>query len=125
MRKLFIVFLLIFCTNIAFSQLSDGKYVFADKDITLSFKVTDDGTQLKDVRITENATNKTEYGNGEWFTLNLNGVGPDYEGPSGWYQFQTSGCNYEFESSNKELKLSRFDCKNSKSSQKFTLYRKR
>ncbi len=112
-------------TNIAFSQLSDGKYSYANNEITLSFFVRKGGTELRNVRLIDNYSKETHLGSGNWFSVNLNGAGPDYSGPVGWYQFQTQYCNFDFELDKEDLILNQFDCKNKRSSKKIILKSKK
>ena len=108
-------------SNSSFSQMDDGKYKFANNEITLSFTITGDGWQIKEIKITNNTTKKIVTGQGEWFRVNLNGVDADYDGPEGWYQIQTSECNYEFNVPSNKLTLSQYDCKKGIKEKKYQL----
>jgi hypothetical protein len=103
---------IMFITNSAFSQLSNGKYKYSNAEIALSFTISDEGYVISEIVLTNKTINKVFKAEGEWFEVNRNGADAGYDGPSGWYQFQTQECNYDFNTPNSKLILSRFDCKN-------------
>jgi hypothetical protein len=90
--------------------MSDGIYSFKNSELTLSFKVDGDGYDIYNVILTYHSNGQKEYGTGQWFKVNMNGVDPDYSGPNGWYQFQTSRCNYSFNETTNKLTLEQYDC---------------
>ncbi len=87
------------------AQKGEGKYHYANDEISLTFTVIDGGWGLSEVVFTNKKTGKSTTGVGEWFKLNMNGVDPDYNGPEGWYQFETQECYYEFNEPHETLSL--------------------
>jgi hypothetical protein len=124
MKKIIYSIIILCFSNSSFSQMNDGKYKFANNEITLSFTITDEGFQIKEINITNNTTKKILPGEGEWFKVNLNGVDADYNGPEGWYQIQTAECNYEFNVPSNKLTLSQYDCKKGLKEKKYQLLKK-
>jgi hypothetical protein len=122
MKKIIYSIIILCFSNSSFSQMNDGKYKFANNEITLSFTITDDGFQIKEIKITNNTTKKIVTGEGEWFTVNTNGA--DSEGPNAWYQIQTAECNYEFNVPSNKLTLSQYDCKKGLKEKKYQLLKK-
>lgn len=87
-----------------------GEYSFANGDDLFKFTISDDGWAISSVEI--NGTKETLI-DGYWKEVNENAVEDDYDGPEGWYEFQTEQCNYNFDAPiNGKLKLVSFDCKN-------------
>jgi hypothetical protein len=101
-------------TKSAFSQMSDGKYVYNAKEVTLELSITDGGWTISSASVTDNTTKKTSTGKGV------------YRSASGaeWYEFQTAECNYDFDAPTGKLILSQFDCKNGQKDVKYTLTKK-
>jgi len=102
----------------AFCQLQNGKYKYSNTETAISFTIRDDGHTITDIKLLDKKTNKTFIATGEWFEVNTSGADPGYNGPSGWYQFQTSQCNYDFNTPGSKLTLSQFDCKNGQKEKK-------
>ncbi len=121
MRRLILSILFINLYVECFCQLNDGHYTFTNGEITLSFDVVENGEVLNNVIIQNHKSQKTDKGNGEWFRVNPNGADSSYDGPMGWYQFQTDNCNYEFDEPASSLKLSKFDCKNGEAEMEYIL----
>jgi len=115
-------FLLLVQTTLA--QMDDGQYTFANDKVTLKLTVIDDGWTISSVTLTNNTSKKTSTGTGEWFRVNPNGVDEDYQGPWGWYQFQTADCNYEFDVPKDKLILNQYDCTNGQQEVEYTLIKK-
>jgi hypothetical protein len=99
-RFAFSFFLITLCKP-AISQINVGRYSYTNGKITLSFN---------------------DKGSGEWFRVNIHGADPEYDGPLGWYQFQTTNCNYSFNEPSSELVLSKYDCKNGEPEAEYTLW---
>lgn len=110
MNKFYLTLLTFFICSFSYSQLSDGNYTFKNADFTLSFTIASDGWEMNDVVLTNMKTGKKENAIGEWFKVNMNGADADYSGPEGWYQFQTTQCNYDFNVPTSKLILQQFDC---------------
>ena len=112
MKKIIYSFILaFFFSNVAFSQMADGDYKFADKEITLHFKITDNGFAISSITLTNNSNQKNISAKGELMKA----------GAVVWYQFQTSECNYEFDVPTAKLILSKFECKNGQKPKKYQL----
>lgn len=118
---LFVLILFIFSQS--FSQMSNGSYKFKNADVTLSFTVENGGWDISNVVLIYNANGHKEYGSGEWFKVNRNGADPDYSGQDGWYQFQTSKCNYSFDEPTSKLVLKQYDCVVNRREMTYTLTR--
>jgi len=80
----------------SFSQLNDGKYVFKNKEMKLILNASNFGRDLN-ITLINNKTNKITKTKGNWFQINRNGADSRYDGPSGWYLFQISNCDYIFD----------------------------
>jgi hypothetical protein len=109
MKKLIFISIL-FISSLSYSQfLEDGFYSFTDGDkYTLNLEICDGGGSICSFNFMfdKNTVDFTE--SGEWFRVNLNGLGENYEGPVGWYQANAKDISYEFESlSNGTFKLTR------------------
>jgi len=124
MKTVISFFLLIFISQSAFSQMKDGKYKFSNEEITLNFTTSEEGSNITEITLINHKTNKTITGEGEWFTVNENGADASYDGPTGWYQFQTSECNYSFDIPKNNLILSQYECQNGLTEKEFVLYQK-
>lgn len=100
--------------NTCFCQMDDGAYCYSNNDISLSFVLTDQGNIIRSATIIFYLYpgDLVLTGTGEWFEVNPNGVDKNYDGPFGWYQFQTTICNYTFEYPKDKgfLKLEQYDC---------------
>ena len=110
MKKIYLTLLALFTLGYSFSQMEDGEYIYSNSEITLMFTIGGAGWEIYDIALVKNATDDSMGGTGEWFKVNMNGVDEDYEGPEGWYQFQTDDCRYDFNEAKDELKLNQFDC---------------
>lgn len=110
MKKFYLIILVFFIYGFSYAQMSDGNYTFKNADFTLTFTISSDGLEMNDVVLTNLKTGKKENAIGEWFKLNMNGADADYSGPEGWYQFQTTKCNYDFNVPTSKLILRQFDC---------------
>lgn len=119
---LLILFVLIFFRN-GFSQLNNGSYTFKSAELTLSFTISNEGWDVSKVVLLNNKTGQKEFGSGEWFRVNRNGADADYSGADGWYQFQTSNCNYSFDEPNSKLVLQQYDCAKNRKDMTYTLTR--
>lgn len=98
----------------AVAQFDNGNYVFEDSEIKLELAITDNGWEIENAKVTYKATNKVVSGSGDY--IHSNGVE--------WYQIETDECNYEFDYSENELLVTRYDCNDGQSDKKFTLKRK-
>jgi hypothetical protein len=114
----------LFFVQTTLAQMDDGEYTFSNDKVTLKLTVIDDGWTISTVTLTNNMSKKTSKGTGEWFKVNPNGVDEDYQGPLGWYQFQTTDCNYDFEVPKEKLILNQYDCSNGQSKDEYTLINK-
>lgn len=110
MNKFYLTLLTFLICGFSYSQMSDGNYTFKNADFTLTFTIASDGWEMNDVVLTNMKTGKKENAIGEWFKVNMNGADADYSGPEGWYQFQTTKCNYDFNVTTNKLILKQFDC---------------
>ena len=109
-----------------FGQLNSGTYVFKSgdpnfhwqefwnygalkyQDFVFTVSIGGIGWDIESIQF-----NKREevLKDGYWRTVNMNGVDENYDGPTGWYEFQTDQCNYSFdEPQNGRIILHRFDC---------------
>ncbi|MFM8431574.1 MAG: hypothetical protein ACKOA1_02155 [Bacteroidota bacterium] len=109
---------------VASAQMNDGRYVYSNSEITIEFTITDSGWDLPSVKVIDNQTKKIITGKGYWHKVNMAGVDEGYDGPEGWYEFQTQSCNYSFDEPKGNLVLQQFDCKNGQSDKQRTLTRK-
>jgi hypothetical protein len=110
MMKTYLTILAFFTLGYSFSQMEDGNYTYANSEFTLSFTIGEDGWEIFNIVIMDNANGDFEEGTGEWFKVNMNGADEDYEGPEGWYQFQTDNCKFDFNEAIDDLYLNRFEC---------------
>lgn len=110
MKIILSIFFVLFLFGNVFSQLNDGNYTFKSADFTLSFTISNEGWDVSKIILLNNKTGQKESGSGEWFRVNRNGADADYSGPDGWYQFQTSKCNYSFDEPTSKLVLKQYDC---------------
>ncbi len=106
--------MILFTAQTAFSQMNDGQYTFANNKVTLELTITDYGRTISSATVTNNTTKKTSTGKGEYRHANNDG----------WYEFQTTDCNYDFDVPADKLFLTQFDCKNGQQSIKYTLTKK-
>ena len=113
-----------FFVQTTLAQMDDGQYTFTNDKVTLKLTVIDDGWTISTVTLINNLSKKTSKGTGEWFKVNPNGVDEDYQGPWGWYQFQTTECNYDFNVPKDKLILNQFDCTNGQPKVEYRLINK-
>jgi hypothetical protein len=112
MKKITILLAIAFLSSFtSFAQISEGKFTYSNNELSLTFTTIDGGWGLSDIVITYKNTGKTATGVGEWFKVNMNGADPDYSGPEGWYQFETTECYFEFNTPSDTLLLME-GCKN-------------
>ena len=122
MKKYF-VFLSMFLSLNAYSQMQPGDYTFTNNEYEFKFTISDGGWVISSIQIDGT---KEVLKDGYWRRVNMNGVDEDYDGPEGYYEFQTDQCNYDFDMPiNNKLTLSSFDCKNSSKNKTIVLYRKK
>jgi hypothetical protein len=114
MRHLFLSVMFFIFSNAVFAQLDDGSYKYTNNEITLSFKIEENGWKISNITLTNNVSKKTLTGTGNYMKA----------GSIFWYQFQTTECNYDFDVPISMLTLSQFDCKNGKKDRKYVLTRK-
>lgn len=103
--------------------MSDGYYVYKNSELTISFKIQNGGWDINNIVLTNNKTGNKVYGSGYWHKVNMNGVDDDYSGPEGWYEFQTSNCNYSFDGSYTKIVLEKYDCKTNSADRSYNLLR--
>jgi hypothetical protein len=105
MKKVIYVIIIAFLfSNSAFSQMDDGNYKFANKEITLSFTISEFGWKMTDINLTNNTTKKTINGTGEMMRFNM----------MTWYQFKAKDCDFEFDTPTNKMTLSQ-NCGSGKS----------
>ena len=97
--------------NQSYAQMNDGQYTFGNSEVTLVMTLANYGTEISRATLTNNVTKEASSGTG--YYRSANGIE--------WYEFQTSGCNYEFDIPNGTLRLNQFDCSNGQQSQTYTL----
>ncbi len=117
MKKQFLISaVLFFMSNFGFAQMEDGTYTYENAKIKLTLVVAGDGHTIDAAIIKDIATGKEEKGKGEFMSAN----------ETGWYQFQTEICNYDFDFKYNALtiNLSSFDCKNGIKPAKYILKKK-
>ncbi|MFN5910011.1 MAG: hypothetical protein ACK45H_01625 [Bacteroidota bacterium] len=95
-------FLFLIVLFIAFSStaqfLEDGSYTFTDGGYySMDIEICDGGWSVCSFNFKHDENTIAFVESGEWFRVNLNGVGDDYDGPIGWYQIYTEEETYEFE----------------------------
>ena len=116
MKKQFVTiisFLLLSYCSLA--QMDDGTYNFENAKIKLTLVVVGDGHTIESATIKDIGTGKEEKGTGEFMSAN----------ETGWYQFQTEICNYEFDLKNAtSISLSQYECKNGIKPSKYILKKK-
>jgi hypothetical protein len=110
MKKISLSILAFFTLGYSFSQMEDGHYTYSNSEFTLMFTIGDGGWEIYEIILIKNSIDGSMAGIGEWFKVNMNGVDEDYNGPEGWYQFQTDDCRYDFNEAKDELRLRQFDC---------------
>tara|TARA_B110000285_G_C14868255_1_gene487896 strand:+ start:315 stop:707 length:393 start_codon:yes stop_codon:yes gene_type:complete len=121
--KKYLIFLLTLLSLNTFSQMQSGNYTFTNNENEFNFTISDDGWVITFIEINGS---KEILKDGYWRRVNMNGVDEDYNGPEGWYEFQTDQCNYDFDIPiNNKLILKRFDCKNSSKNKTIEMTRKR
>jgi hypothetical protein len=118
-RKILLLLSTFLLTFTVYAQIEEGNYRYSNEEISLTFTIIDGGWAISEVVLTHKKTGKSSTGTGEWFKLNMNGVDPGYNGPEGWYQFETKDCYYEFNEPTKTLILVE-GCK-ANDSKKYTL----
>jgi hypothetical protein len=123
MKIILSILFVLFLFGNGFSQLNNGNYTFKSADFTLSFTISSEGWDVSQIILLNNKTGQKEYGSGEWFRINKNGVDEDYSGPDGWYQFQTGKCNYSFDEPTSKLVLEQYDCVVNRREMTYTLTR--
>jgi hypothetical protein len=97
MKKIIYSFILAFLfSNSAFSQMEEGNYTYANKEITLNFTIIEGGFKITDINLTNNSTKKTSSGTGEMMKFQMNV----------WYQFSTKDCDFEFDVPENKMILS-------------------
>ena len=121
--KKYLIFLSTFVSLNTFSQMQSGDYTFTNNENEFNFTISDGGWVISFIQI--NGT-KEILKDGYWRKVNMNGVDEDYDGPDGWYEFQTDQCNYDFNMPiNNKLTLNSFDCKYSSKNKTIVLSRKK
>ena len=121
MKYIFFIICICFFTSYSFSQMDNGNYVYKNSDFTLSFTIENGGWEISNIILLNNKTGKKEKGSGIWFKVNRNGADADYSGPDGWYQFQTSKCNFSFDEPTSKLILQQYECVTTSRDMSFTL----
>ena len=100
-------------------QMAQGVHNYSNDTISLSFMLSEGGSEILWAEVSDKKKNSIVRGKGEWFQPNYRTIDADYDGPLGWYQFSAGGYDYEFEEpSGNNLKLTR--SRNGKS-EKFNL----
>ena len=127
MKKILLIVFSICLAWSVFGQLSSGTYVFKSGDPNFHweeyynygplkyqdfvFTVSIDGWDIKSIQFNER---EEVLKDGYWRTVNttmMATLDEDYDGPFGWYEFQTNQCNYTFdEPQNGRIILQRYDC---------------
>ena len=121
--KKYLIFLLTFVSLNTFSQMQSGDYTFTNNENEFNFTISDGGWVISFIQINGS---KEILKDGYWRKVNMNGVDEDYDGPDGWYEFQTDQCNYDFNMPiNNKLTLNSFDCKYSSKNKTIVLSRKK
>ena len=108
----------------SFAQLEDGIHYYTNDDLRVDLNITEGGLTIESVIILDRNTGEKQEGTGVWHKINLQGADDGYDGPEGFYEFQTNECNYEFDAPfeiTDKIILSQFDCLNGKASLKYTL----
>jgi hypothetical protein len=124
MKKIFFLFLFVIISKTGYAQLNPGDYTYHNNEVILKFTVEDGGMTLKNLVLVYINSKTIEMGEGSWFMVNMRGADPSYSGPSGWYQFQTENCNFDFNEPGPQLTLSRFSCQNNNEDVKLVLNKK-
>ena len=109
MKYMIFLFALIFSKSLIGQELADGENILTDgQGFTLILDICDGEWGVCDMMIIDGKRLVASGGQGEWFRVNMNGVDEDYDGPEGWYQFESNeGEYYELELVNeKNYKLS-------------------
>jgi hypothetical protein len=89
-------------------QMAEGVHNYSNDAISLSFMLSEGGSEILWAEVTDHKKSSIVRGKGEWRHPNFRTVDPDYDGPLGWYEFSAGDCYYEFEEpSGKNLKLTR------------------
>ena len=122
--KLLILTLTLLCCHAAISQLHDGAHFFTNDEMRIDVYLSEDGWTIESVKILNRKTGETQKGAGLYHKINMNGVDEDYDGPEGFYSFETEYCKYEFDPPNEagdNITLSVFGCSNGVKDHKFKL----
>jgi hypothetical protein len=91
--------------------MNDGDYSFNNQTAKLTFKVSEDGWKLTNVRFTNLKTQQIQTGSGYFRRT----------GEMAWYEFQTPTCNFSFDVPKNILELSKYDCKDGSGSTELKL----
>jgi len=122
MKKLLLLLMII--PMIGVGQMNDGEYSYSNSEITLEISMFNYGEDISIVIINNLSSEKIQ-GDGYWHSINMNGVDEDYDGPDGFYEFQTSDCGYDFDATNSnKIILSQFGCENGREDKTYILYSK-
>ena len=108
-------FISIIITHKAIAQIDDGRYKFESKEYKLEFTIIGDGWKISEANLYNALKNTISSGKGEYREAN----------GAGWYEFQTTECNYSFEIPKDKLILEQYDCKNGQKALKSTLLKKK
>ncbi|MDC3253247.1 hypothetical protein OAU25_03240 [Crocinitomicaceae bacterium] len=122
--KILILTLALLCYHAASSQLHDGAHFFTNDDIRVDVYLSEDGWTIESVKVLNRKTGETEQGVGLYNKVNMNGVDENYDGPNGFYIFETEYCLYNFDApieAGGNITLSVFDCKNNVKDNEFKL----
>lgn len=96
---LFAGVLLTLAINNAHAQfLEDGTYKYENEGMYLEIKICDEGSSVCSLSISDGPDEIVSDGKGTWFAVNQNGVGENYNGPTGWYQVPSKESTFEISS---------------------------
>lgn len=112
MKKIFFS-LLLFIPFLNYAQLTNGKYIYNnDKGMTCDLTVTENGWKISVVlNMGSSETNKVY--NGKGYYRNEHGAG--------WYEFQSTECNFSFDQPTNKITIEKYDCKSGGGTVKYIL----
>lgn len=96
MKKLLLVLIVFTLQMDLKAQLDDGTYYFISSSHYLAITLEEGGWIISNVLIIDMQSGTREIGSGSWHKINLQGADENYNGPDGFYEFQTDYCSYDF-----------------------------
>ena len=96
MKKLLLGFIAFALHLHATAQLDEGAYYFVGESHYVEMSIEDGGWSIASVTVIDMESGTRETGSGSWHDINLEGADENYDGPDGFYEFETEYCFYDF-----------------------------